>query len=409
MLKLFSRPARLFLFSSMLYGFALTTWELFFNIYVLARGYDKSQLGLINAVAPLASLLLGLPLGVLADRIGRRKAMIIGFAVGIVGMVLQLSVNNLFAILVFGFIQGAAFMLFRVAQAPMMMTLSTAENRAMLFSLNTGLVTLAGALGNLLSGQLPGLISQWFGLADITDWVYRLVILGGLLLGTTCLIPLIIMPHDQKYDAKASKNTTQSTPLWQVFKQRFVVMLFINNLLVSTGAALLIPYLNVFFREKFALPDQTLGVLFAVSSLLVFLGSIISPFLARKLKSKVLMIVLSQGTAVIFMLVLGFAVSPWLAAFSFLMRTMLMQGAAPLLDNFSMELASPEQMARISSIRVVAWQIGWAAGMFTSGQIQLLYGFAPLFITTAVLYMAGNAIVWFYFRPKEKAMASINA
>jgi len=53
--------------------------------------------------------------------------------------------------------------------------------------------------------------------------------------------------------------------------------------------------------------------------------------------------------------------------------------------------------------------IGWAVGPFISGVVQQNYGFAPLFIATAVLYFVAvllqwksltGKIVWRRYQPK---------
>jgi len=41
--------------------------------------------------------------------------------------------------------------------------------------------------------------------------------------------------------------------------QRLIVKLLLPNAIISLGAALLIPYMNVFFRERHQVPDGTLA------------------------------------------------------------------------------------------------------------------------------------------------------
>ena len=53
----FSRQTKLFLLSTLLYGFAFSVWELFFNLYILTLGFNSDMLGLIRSATPLAGLL----------------------------------------------------------------------------------------------------------------------------------------------------------------------------------------------------------------------------------------------------------------------------------------------------------------------------------------------------------------
>src|SRR5512134_1088530 len=75
---LFNRDARLFLWMTIIDGVILSGWQLFFNIYMLERGFDREFLGLINSLPSLAGLILGIPIGRLSDRMGRKPAIVIG-------------------------------------------------------------------------------------------------------------------------------------------------------------------------------------------------------------------------------------------------------------------------------------------------------------------------------------------
>ena len=62
-MRLLSRPARLFLLGVILDGIVNSTWWLFFNFYILQRGFSREFLGLVNASTSTAGLLFSIPLG----------------------------------------------------------------------------------------------------------------------------------------------------------------------------------------------------------------------------------------------------------------------------------------------------------------------------------------------------------
>lgn len=402
----FNRPTKLFLLSTLLYGFSFSIWELFFNLYILSLGFTSDTLGLIRSATPLAALSLGLPLGLLSDRIGRRTSMIIGLIVGFAGMLLEIRLLNPTLIFFFGFVQGGGFMLYRVSQSPFMMAASKEENQAMIFSLNFGLLTVAAMIGNLAAGQMPALLERTLGLAQGSAASYQWVITAGIFLAMTSLIPIFMLPKGQTRSPKSpqSKPSLKET-LARLIAQPLVRQLALINLIMGFGAAILIPYLNVFLREKFAIGDQLLGLIFSLSSLLVFLGSLATPWLVRLTRSRIIPTVATQGASILFLFSLGFSPILWVAAVSLLLRTVLMQMSSPLLENFAMLLSSPEEQAAISSVRGIGWQAGQALGVFISGLVQTRYGFSPLFITTGVLYTVSILMTWIYFRPSEKEMA----
>lgn len=406
----FNRQAKLFLTATILYGIAFSFWHLFFNIYMISRGFPKDSLGLILAATPIASLFLGLPLGKLADRIGHRKAMFIGLAVGLTGMLFEVILQSQGLIFVMALVQGAGLMLFRIAQPPFIMSNSTQQNRTMLFSLNFSLMTFAGMVGNLIAGQLPSLAGGILSIQSNSAMAYQMVIIAGIVLGATSLIPIFFLKNDKPtIEDKEISATTPMLSIKELLSRKIIRQLFIINMIVGLGAALLIPYLNVFFREVHNMSDQNLGLLYSLSSLLVVIGSLSAPWMARVLRSKIRATNLTQGVSIGFLLLTGFSPYLWLAQISFLLRTVSMQLSAPLLENFAMEVSPPGQQSTISGIRGMGWQVGQAAGLFISGLIQVKYGFSPLFITTAILYIISIVLTWLYFRPMEKQLHHADA
>ena len=401
----FNRETKLFLFSTFLYGFAFSVWELFFNLYILSLGFNSEILGLIRSATPLSALLLGLPLGLLSDRIGRRKCMLIGLGIGFLGMFLQIRLLNPYVIFFFGLVQGAGFMLYRVSQPPFLMSVSKEENQALIFSLNFGLLTIAATIGNLVGGQVPQLLESWLDLTQGTAASYQWVITAGILLAATSLIPIFLISDQRQSQKIRQARQPIKTVIRKLTARPIVRQLATINVIMGFGAALLIPYLNVFLREKFSIGDQLLGLIFSLSSLLVFLGSIVAPWLVKTTRSRIIPTVATQGASILFLFTLGFSPVLWIAAVSLLLRTVLMQMSSPLLENYTMLISEPEEQGAISSVKGIGWQAGQASGIFISGLVQARLGFSPLFITTGLLYIIAIYLTWIYFRPGEKEIS----
>jgi MFS family permease len=171
--------------------------------------------------------------------------------------------------------------------------------------------------------------------------------------------------------------------------------------LIGFGAALLIPYLNLYFKETHQVSDNALGVLYSLGSLTVGLATLVGPKLAETLGSKVRTVVVTQSLSIAFLLLLGFAPNVWLAGLAFLMRGALMNMSNPLYSSFAMEQTAEHERAAVNSVLTLMWQVGWAVGPYISGLVQAGYGFAPLFVTTASLYTVATALMWLFFRRAE--------
>lgn len=401
-----NKNARLFLIAAVIDGIINSTWSLYFNFFILARGYEKGFLGLANAMPSIAALLLGLPMGMLSDRIGRRLAMQLGLITLSLGYFLEVIMPTPVLILIAGFIGGMGSALYLNSQAPFMMNASDEETRTLLFSLSSGIVTLSGAVGSLVAGQLPLLLSTMTGFTRDGVEVLRIIMIMAVALGTLSLIPITLIQENKPARPAVKKESPSKigAGLKDLLRRRILWRLALPNALIGIGAGILMPYINVFYVEKFNLKDYQLGILFSLSSLLIGVASLIGPRLAVRLRGKIRTVVITQGMSFVFLLVMGFSPLGWLSQVSYLVRSMLMNMASPLFSAFSMEQFKMDEQGAANSIMMNAWTLGWAFGPYISGIVQQQKGFNPLFIATTILYALSTLAVWIFFGRTEKAL-----
>jgi MFS family permease len=398
-IRTFKRDARLFLWMTVINGIIFSGWQLFFNIYMLERGITREYLGIINSLPSFMGLLLGIPIGRLSDRIGRRHAIIIGIALSSLAFFGQVTFKQPALILLMSALTGIFNMFTIVSVSPLMMKLSDLSNRTLLFSLNYGLQTIAGAVGSLFAGQLPALFGRLLHVSPTNAVAYQAVLITTVLLGTTALLPIWMMREPQTLQTQPEADS-RATNLKSGLT-RLTVKLAAPNFLIGIGAAILIPYMNVFFKDRFQISDSLLGLLFSLSSLFIGVGSLIGPRLTTRLGGKIRTVAFTQLASVVFMLMIGFIPSLWVAGFAFLMRAALMNMSAPLYSAFSMEQTPEREQGFVSSVMNIAWQVGWSVGPYLSGLVQVRYGFTPLFITTTVLYLLAISSMWRFFSRTE--------
>lgn len=119
---------------------------------------------------------------------------------------------------------------------------------------------------------------------------------------------------------------------------------------------------------------------------------------------KINTVVLTQALSVPFLLTLGLAawavprefggVLTWfyVAAGVYLFRLALMNLSGPVYQTFILEQVRPEVQALAASLNSIAFRVGWAFSPYLSGWYQTNYGFVPVFMSTAALYVLGIAI-----------------
>jgi MFS family permease len=407
----FGRPARLFLAMVIINGVIFSFWQLFFNFYILQSGYTREFLGLVNAMPYASGLILGIPLGRLSDRIGRRLSIILGLVLMGIFMLVQIAARDPAFIVAGAFLYGIAYMLFVVSQAPLMAKISGIENRTMLFSLSYGLQTLAGSVGSLFAGQLPALFGSLLRVGAHTAGAYQAVLITSIVLGSTAIVPMWMMdeaPPESLQTKRRGMVGIGGTPTGSIERTRLpralISMTFrltASQLLIGFGAAILIPYMNVFFKDTFGISDSLLGVLFSISALLIGVGSLVAPRLSTLLGGKIRAVVVTQAGSLCFLLLCGFAPFLWLSAAGYLIRTALMNMASPLYSAFCMERTPEQHQGFVNSILNITWTLGWAVGPFISGLVQEHYGFKPLFVATAILYATASGVIWHLFRKTE--------
>jgi MFS family permease len=165
----------------------------------------------------------------------------------------------------------------------------------------------------------------------------------------------------------------------------------------SLGAGMLMPFLNVFFRLRFNLPDPALGAIFAASSLLTGIASILAPIAATRL-GKVRAMVATQALSIPFLIAMGFVPVGGVSAASFLVRTALMNMSSPLLSAYIMGIVPGQLRPLAASLVMLAWNAGWGVSSWISGRIQVAVGFSPLFVITAGFYVTSILLTYVFFR-----------
>lgn len=422
-----SRSARLYLLHVALLTLGLAIWGLFYNIAVLALGYPREFLGLLNSVATGVAALLSLPLWWLVTRIGLRPALLAHAAVQAGGALVFALWPAALPLVVSAAVVGASTVLFEVSAQPFMIRHSDANTRDPLFSTNAALRIGIGGVGSLVAGLLPGLLAPLAGAPPAGANAYRATFaVAGVIAGLS-LVPLLLARESRAEDAEsrdmdkpdsrgmqAHNDQTRPAPTgldvlpatppatphppWRslVARPGLVVRLLLPLVVVSAGAALLIPYLNLFFKERFAVDDRALGLVFAGLGIITGLATLAGPRIARR-AGRVRAIVLTQLLSLPFLLLLGFVPLFWAAAGAALARAALYNMGWPLYDAFALEQVDERARPILAGLINGAMSAGYIVMPPLSVWIQARYGFTPLFVVTAVCYALASLFVLVFF------------
>jgi len=392
-LRSFSMNARLYLLNVIIVGAAMGVFRLLFNFYVLSLGYDEALLGRLITISNLTALLAALPMGYLADLLGRKYALLLSGALmsaSIMGIVLWPSEGTLYGMNV---VSGIGQSLGAVSMAPFLMENSGEKERTYLFSFSSGLQMAMASVGNWIGGYLPTWIGNTRGVPAISSQAYAGSLMIVSLTIVVGLIPLIMLRTPRLQLAEKSVFA----PIAYASKNPVLLgKLILPMLITAIGAGLIMPFMNLFFRQVHGQPDPVIGSLFAWGSLAMGLGLLLAPPLADRM-GKIQFVVVTQSLSIPFLIVLGFSPYFWMSAGAYYIRLTLMNMSSPVYQTFVMEHVEPPARATVASLVSMAWNFGWAFSPTLSGYLQVQYGFGPPFLGTIILYTISTIMYYIFF------------
>jgi MFS family permease len=166
-----------------------------------------------------------------------------------------------------------------------------------------------------------------------------------------------------------------------------------------------IPFLGLYFTDRFGFAPSSVGTLFAGGQILTTTGFLCSPAILRRL-GYVRGIVFVELASIPFFLVLAFTQDVRLATVAFLLRGALMNTAHPLLKGLMMH-ASPEGLREVQNgVLGVLWGIAWVIGPVLGGAIldRTHNSYGALMCTTVVFYLTASMCSWRLLGPVERGL-----
>lgn len=389
----FTPNARLYLLNVMLLGAVMGVFRLVFNFYVLSLGFDEAMLGNLITTSSLVALIAALPMGYLSDLIGRKASLILSGALLSASILVMAVWRTEGVFYAMNIVSGIAQSLAGVVMSPFLMENSSETERTYLFSFGQGLQMALSSVGAWVGGYMPGWIGSAQNVSATSSGAYgtSVLIVGvGAALG---ILPLILI---QSPKGRNAPRAIFAPFAYAAEQPLLLTQLILPMLLTSIGAGLIMPFMNVFFREVHQQPDPVIGTLFAWGSLAMGIGLLIAPPLAERY-GKIQIVVITQGLSIPFLVLLGFSPIFWMSAGAYYVRVALMNMSSPVYQTFVMERVEPSARATVASLVSMAWNFGWAFSPTISGWLQVRYGFNPPFIGTITLYIVSVFLYWAFF------------
>lgn len=421
-------------------GFQLSIATLTVNYYAHSLGYRQDFVGVLSAMPAIGSLVAAVPIGFLADRLGRKK-ILIGTAIltplFLAGIGLGTSAPWL---LICAFMQGVVSTAYWVTNLPLLTESTTERQRVGVFALNSFLLLGVGALGSLLGGAIPEFVGHVLNVPAGSPVPLR----WGVLIAASSTfvfgLPLWFLREPQRSQAASETREQEkrhftrplvapieiAPPQSEVLvapvenaenvarddrvKERLPALLFVKllstDLLFTMGEGAVVALIQIYFVLRFHLSPGTLGIIFSISGLAGGVFALTAPlFVHRWSKLRIITTVMYLSCPL--MLLVGFAPTLLLAIGGEYTRSFMRTLIEPVYAAFQMEQVSDRYRATLSGFYSVTWSIGFSIGPAVGGWLQTNVNLSTAFVFGACCLAASASMLLFFFgrrysRPENK-------
>lgn len=353
------------------YGFS----GLVLPIYLSRLGVDTGTIGLLYTLSSLVYTGLLIPSGLLADRFGRRRFVLLGTGLYAAAFGLLAAGRELPVIAAAIVLTGVYFGTTSAAWTALIAGRVNPASHSRAFTLNSVAWTGASALGTFMGG-LPEWLSGLLGLGILET--YRLMFIGAAVVVAVAWLLVWAVAEDRPAVTRLS---------WQTLIPRRSRRFLVRYALVSvwTGAAygLAIQLMPLWFYFKFGVDEGQLSGWFGLSSLMALPTVYVVPWLTGRVSLPRIPVAVWTLAA---LLLVAMPILPdyRLAAAAYLLRSLIIYINMPVMQAFLMGRVAPEERGAAAAVSEAVWALGSTLTPALAGRL-LEAGFyqAPMWAAAA--------------------------
>jgi len=389
-IKLFSPNARLYLGGTFFMGYATAILWMLYNLYLKQLGFTEGIMGEILFFQGLGTVIVAIPAAIAVDYIKLKKVMILASIINACSFVLMTFITDINILRLVAMFVGAGYTVHFVVASPFFMRNSTPKERTFLFSANNACDLAAGLLGALIGGYIPRFLSHW-DIPLVTGFRVSLL-LGAAFAFCSIFFYMRISSIVPIKTGKIDWLTYLKARDWPT-----TIRLCLPQIIVGLGAGLVIPFLNIYFVNRFDLDSANIGKIYSVGQIFTIIGLLSGPIIARKI-GIIKTVSFSEMFSIPFFLILAFTNQLPAAIAAFLLRGSLMNMSWPLYNHFAMEKVEPQHHAGTNSLLNFSWNLAWMFSAIIGGNLIEHHGFVPVMLATIGLYLIVSLVILAFFR-----------
>ena len=397
----FSRNGKIILSYTLVKGLALALQGLVYNLYLLSLHFSPDVIGILDAMTPLTVLLVSVPLGVLADRTGRKRLLLLCSLLNplaVLGLAFATTVGWQ---AVFALVNGMLSSFYWIAYPAIIVESSTDEDRQHLFSVNSMFMLGIGSLGYLLGGGITVFVGGVLHQSPDATAPLRWGLIAVVVLSLLGAIPLWWLRELPRAHVVERERRNYDLALF--------ARLLGPDLLLSFGAGAVLSFNQLYFALTFGLSAGVVGLFLAIAGVAGSFGALASPALVGRLGSARASIIL-QGASVPLIVALALAPGLILAAAVYIVWSAVRSAIDPTYTGFFMSQVPASQRSTLSGLYSVTWAIGFGAGPIATGWLYgLTRGFAQPFVLAGLCYLVASLALYLFFGRRGAGAVAVTA
>jgi len=350
------------------------------SIYALdMEGATPFLAGVVVGGYALTQALFQVPFGLLSDRIGRKKAILIGLLIFIVGSVISALSDNIYMLLLGRFLQGAGAI--GSVVSAMVADLVKEEERAHAMAILGGTIALSFAAAMIIAPIVGG---HW-GI-DKLFWLTAILSVAAIFILFTAVPqpPKIVHSYAQE-EAKVA----------DVFKDKALVRMYITFLFHSSIMTMAFYIIPVVMTQPeaaggFGWSKAELWKVYFPAMIFGFLAMAPAAIFGEKYNKGKEVFMISVVTILLGFLAMGFATTPWVFILGVVLFFIGFNMFEPLLQSFVAKFAKVHQKGAALGVANTFAYTGIFFGGLLAGWIMQHYG-----RETLALIVIGLSVLWF--------------
>jgi MFS family permease len=414
-----TRDGRLLLAAKMVRTFAYGFLSVILAIYLKLIGFDEVLVGLILTTTLLNSVVFTLVASFYADKIGRRKFLLLYAALmSVSGFIFAVS-ENYIALIIAAFIgtinitgaETGAFL--TIEQAILPQTLKKLRKRNTVFAIYNMAGTFAMAAGVLLSG-LPAVLQQelqHFGIVLNQIGSIKLLfvlygVLGIVLIGIYLLLSqkIEIQDNQEKQNdeppqlTKVSSLTPESRNIVMRLSGLFAVDSFAGGFVIQS-------IVSFWFFTRFGADLATLSYIFSISGVLTAFSFMVAAKIADKI-GLIKTMVFTHIPANVLIIAVAFAPTLPIAVVLYLLRMALSQMDVPTRQSYIVAVVREDERTIAAGVTNISRNVTQAISPSLTGVLIQSISLSAPFVIGGALKVAYDVALFLNFRnvkpPEEK-------